>query len=108
MGIGLRLGERVLAAAEADLDMEACRAAREGGERVRRGLRAEAQPRQRLVEQEALARAERVPARASVEAVRRRLERRQRPNTPRRSPTRSVRSQVNVPRPASGVRPKWP
>ncbi len=108
--VSLHLRERVLAAAEADLKLELRRAMREGGERVGCCRGGKAQARQRLVEQETLARAERMPARAAVEAVGRRLEEGwlQRPNALRSAGTRSVRSQVNVPFSGSGVRPKWP
>jgi hypothetical protein len=64
------LGQRVLAAAEADFQPDFLDGAGEGGARVGRGgSRRQAEPRQGDVEEALLAGAERVAAAAAVEAV---------------------------------------
>ncbi len=110
MGVDLR--QRVLAAAEADFQRQPPEAGREGGQRSGRLPGVQRQPRQRDVEQAALARPQRMAAAAAIKTVGRRLEvgerRAQRPSAAFRAGTRSVFSQVKVPFSSSGSRPKWP
>ncbi len=102
------LRQRVLAAAEADFDP-----ALQTGRERRGGIAGrDAQPRQRLSQQSLLPRAQAMAAAAAVQALGRRFALEagvaQNPKAERSAGTRSVRSQVNVPRSGSGSRPKWP
>ncbi len=98
--MGLDLGQRVLAAAEADFQPQLRRGWRRGGI-------GEGQARQRRVQQKLLARAQPVATRAPIQPVRRWLDA-QRPNADFRPGTRSVFSQVKLSFTWSGSRPKWP
>ena len=98
--MGLDLGQRVLAAAEADFQPQAVRGGR--GRRI-----AERQARQGGVQEKLLARAQPVATRAPIQPVRRWLDA-QRPNADFRPGTRSVFSQVKLSFTWSGSRPKWP
>jgi hypothetical protein len=106
------LRQRVFAAAEADFQPQRPRAGCEGGQRIAGLIGTQRQPRQRDVEQAALARPQRVAAAAAIQTVGGRLEvgksRDQRPNAAFRAGTRSVFSQVKVPFSSSGSRPKCP
>ncbi len=96
------LRQRVLAAAEADLQPELVgRRNADGSPPARR----ERQPRQGDLEQAQLPRPQAMAAGAAVEPVRRRL---QRPKAAFSAGTRSVFSHVKVPFSSSGSRPKWP
>jgi hypothetical protein len=111
--MGGDLGERMLAAAEADFQPEFAQPRREGGARVGRLFGGKRQARQRQVEQPDLARPQGMAAGAAIQSVGWRLEafrdcRAQRPNAAFSAGTRSVRSQVKVPFSSSGSRPKWP
>ena len=70
----LDLRQRVLAAAEPDLQPEFVRAGVEGGERIAGAIRPEREPRQGDVQQQALPGPQRMAAAPSVESFRRRLE----------------------------------
>lgn len=98
----------MLAAAETDLEpaLSAPATERIGG--------IGAQLRQDMLQQPDLPGTQRMAARPTIQAVRRRLDRprrplrAQRPNALRSAGTRSVRSQLKVPRSSSGSRPKCP
>ena len=109
--MGARLGDGMLAAAEADFQPDFCYGRGEGCGGVFRCCQRESEAREGQVQQAFLAGAELVAARPAIQAVGRRFDvegQRQRPKAAFRVGTKSVRSQVNVPNFSSGVRPKWP
>ena len=105
----------MLAAAETYFEPDFAAGDSERGSRVEAVRGAKPQARQGFIQQNLLARAQRMAALAAIQAIGRRLQQppglgfvAQRPNADFRAGTRSVFSQVKVPFSSSGSRPKWP